>query len=56
MGNDVRLTLIATGFATKEGLAGLAREQEIQKLLKGTKKEEFEVPAFIRQSGISTRY
>lgn len=56
MGKDVRLTLIATGFASKEGLAGLAREQEIQKLLKGTRREEFEVPAFIRQSAISAKY
>jgi cell division protein FtsZ len=49
MGNDVRLTLIATGFATKEGRAGLAWEREITKLLKGMKSdEELEIPSFMR--------
>ncbi len=49
MGNEVRLTLIATGFATREALAGSAREKEITKLLKGIKtEEEFEVPSFLR--------
>jgi len=49
MGNDVRLTLIATGFATKEGRAGTAWEREITKLLKGMKSdEELEIPSFMR--------
>ncbi len=49
MGNNVRLTLIATGFATKEALAGIAWEREITKLLKGVKTdEELEVPSFMR--------
>jgi cell division protein FtsZ len=49
MGNEIRLTLIATGFATREALAGSAREKEITKLLKGIKtEEEFEVPSFLR--------
>lgn len=49
MGNDVRLTLIATGFATKEALAGAAWEREITKLLKGIKsEEELGVPSFLR--------
>jgi len=56
MGKDVKLTLIATGFATKEGLAGAARDREIQRLIKGTRPEEFEVPAFIRQSAVSGKY
>ena len=37
MGNEVRLTLIATGFTTKEALAGATREKEIRRLLKGLK-------------------
>ncbi len=49
MGNDVRLTLIATGFANKELLGGAAWEKEITKLLKGAKsEEELEVPSFMR--------
>ena len=49
MGNEVRLTLIATGFASKEALVGSSREKEITKLLKGIKsEEEFEVPSFMR--------
>ncbi len=50
MGSEVRLTLIATGFTTKEALAGSAREKEITRLLKGLKtEEELEVPSFLRQ-------
>ncbi|MBI2288496.1 MAG: cell division protein FtsZ [Chloroflexi bacterium] len=48
MGNDVRLTLIATGFASQEALAGAAWEKEISKLLKGKSEEELEVPSFMR--------
>jgi len=49
MNKDVRLTLIATGFATKEALAGVASEKEMQRLLKGLKSEELDVPSFLRQ-------
>jgi len=50
MGNEVRLTLIATGFTTREAMAGSAREKEITRILKGLKsEEEFEVPSFLRQ-------
>lgn len=53
LNNEVRLTLIATGFTTKEALLGSAREKEITRLLKGLKKEEeFEVPSFLRQGSI----
>jgi cell division protein FtsZ len=49
MGNDVRLTLVATGFASKEALAGASWEKEINKLLKGTRsEEELGVPSFMR--------
>lgn len=49
MGNDVRLTLIATGFTTKEAFAGASWEREITKLLKGLKsEEELEVPSYLR--------
>ena len=56
MNKDVRLTLVATGFASKEGMANAAREKEIEKLLKNTKKEELDVPSFIRQSAIPGKY
>lgn len=48
MGKDIRLTLIATGFATQQVLAGAAREKEIAKLLRGRTEEELEVPSFMR--------
>ncbi len=48
MGSDVRLTLIATGFASREALGGAAWEKEITKLLKGKTEEELEVPSFVR--------
>lgn len=40
LGKDVQLTLIATGFATKEMLTGANREKEIKRLLRGIKSEE----------------
>ncbi len=50
---DVRLTLIATGFATKEALVGAGREKEITQLLKNLKtEEELAVPAFLRQGRV----
>ncbi|MBI2829607.1 MAG: cell division protein FtsZ, partial [Chloroflexi bacterium] len=46
MGNEVRLTLIDTGFASKQAMAGATREREITKLLKGIKSDdELEVPS-----------
>jgi cell division protein FtsZ len=50
MGNDVRLTLIATGFATKEALVGSSRDKEMNRVLTSIKSEsELEIPAFLRQ-------
>jgi len=48
MGNDIRLTLIATGFADRDALTGAAWEKEVEKLLKGRSDEELEVPSFLR--------
>jgi len=48
MGNDVRMTLIATGFAT-ETLVGNSRSRELMKVLKGGRtEEELAIPAFMR--------
>ena len=50
MGNEVRLTLVATGFTTKDAMTGSSREKQLTKLLKGLKtEEELEVPSFMRQ-------
>jgi cell division protein FtsZ len=48
MDNEVRLTLIATGFATKETFASAARQKEFARLLKGKSERELEVPSFLR--------
>jgi cell division protein FtsZ len=49
MGNDVRLTLVATGFASKDSLAGVSWESRMMRTLKGVKsEEELGIPAFMR--------
>jgi cell division protein FtsZ len=49
MGNDVRLTLIATGFAS-DALSGNTWKKELTKLLKGGRtEEELAIPTFMRQ-------
>ncbi len=57
MGEEVRITLIATGFASKLGLAGVSREEEFNELLRGLrgKEEELDVPAFLRRPLFSHR-
>jgi cell division protein FtsZ len=50
MGNEVRLTLIATGFATKEAPAGTAQKEEISQLLRSLEAEdELDIPSFLRR-------
>jgi len=49
MGNEVRLTLIATGFASRDQISGAARDKEINKVLKSLKSEDdLSVPAYMR--------
>ena len=49
MGNEVRLTLVATGFASRDQISGVARDREINKVLKSLKTEEdLSVPAYMR--------
>ena len=49
LGNQIRLTLIATGFATKNTLMGTsAREKEMNKVLRNLRSDELDVPAFMR--------
>jgi cell division protein FtsZ len=56
MGDEIRITLIATGFASKLGMAGVTREDEFTELLKGLKsEEELDMPAFLRRPMFSHR-
>ena len=49
MGKDVRLTLIATGFQTRETMGGADQEKELTSILKGIKDDELDIPSFSRQ-------
>ncbi|OGO32993.1 MAG: cell division protein FtsZ [Chloroflexi bacterium RBG_16_56_11] len=49
MGNDIRLTLIATGFASKEQMANASDEKELARLLKGIHDDELDIPSYTRR-------
>jgi cell division protein FtsZ len=53
MGDDVRLTLIATGFMTREMMNGEARDKELTRLLKGIGDDQLDIPSFTRQPKVS---
>ncbi|MFC1907950.1 cell division protein FtsZ [Chloroflexota bacterium] len=56
MDNDLRITLIATGFTSKIGLAETSQEEEQEQLLKTLKsEEELDVPSFLRRPLFSHR-
>ncbi len=56
MENEVRITLVATGFISKLGLTGAGQEDELTQLLKGLKtEEELDVPSFLRRPLFSHR-
>ena len=56
MDSDLRITLIATGFASKAGLADTGEEDEQTQLLKSLKsEEELDVPSFLRRPLFSHR-
>jgi cell division protein FtsZ len=56
MDKEIRITLIATGFASKMGLSGANQEEELTQLLKGIKSEdELDVPSFLRRPLFSHR-
>ncbi len=56
MENDIRITLITTGFHAKLGPKGMEKEDEITQLLKGLKtEEELDVPSFLRRPLFSHR-
>ena len=49
MGNDVRLTLIATGFMTREFMVGESKDKELTRILKGIQDDELDMPSYMRQ-------
>jgi len=56
MDNDLRITLIATGFASKTGLAEADQDDEQTEFLKNLKSEEqLDVPSFLRRPLFSHR-
>ncbi len=57
MDKEIRITLIATGFATKIGMAGLGRDEELTHFLDGLKKseDELDVPSFLRRPIFNNR-
>jgi len=56
MDNEVRITLIATGFSSKIGLADSGKEEDFAQLLKTLKsEEELDVPSFLRRPLFSHR-
>ena len=56
MDNELRITLIATGFASTTGLAEASQEDDQTQLLKSLKSdEELDVPSFLRRPLFSHR-
>ena len=56
MENEVRITLIATGFQSKMGMGRNSEEEELNKILKNIKTEdELDMPSFLRRPLFSHR-
>jgi len=57
MDKEIRITLIATGFASKKGMAGMEREDEVSQFLSSLRKseDELDVPSFLRRPLFSHR-
>ncbi|MDP3880039.1 MAG: cell division protein FtsZ [Dehalococcoidales bacterium] len=51
MDKDLKITLIATGFINKNGMAGLNKEKEIKEFLSGLRgsEDQLDVPSFLRR-------
>jgi len=50
MDNEIKITLIATGFTSKIGIPGANQEEELTQLLESLKsEEELDVPSFLRR-------
>ena len=57
MDKEIKITLIATGFVSKKGLAGHDRDEELAQFLNGLKRneDELDVPSFMRHPLFSYR-
>ncbi len=57
MDKEVKITLIATGFISKEGITGVARDEERTQFLTSLKgrEDELDVPSFLRRPLFSHR-
>ena len=57
MDKEVTITLIATGFLSKKGMAGVGRDEELNQFLSSLKKseDELDVPSFLRRPLFSHR-
>ena len=57
MDKEIRITLIATGFISQKGMAGVGRDEEMSEFLEGIKKseDELDVPSFLRRPLFSHR-
>ncbi|MFC1918598.1 cell division protein FtsZ [Chloroflexota bacterium] len=57
MDKEIRITLIATGFASNKGMAGTGRDEELTEFLTSLKKseDELDVPSFLRRPMFSHR-
>jgi cell division protein FtsZ len=49
LGNDVRLTMIATGFITRDAMTNANKDKELERLLKGIEEDELDMPSYLRQ-------
>ena len=57
MDKDIKITLIATGFASSKTLAGISQDDELSEFLTSLKKseDELDVPSFLRRPLFSHR-
>jgi len=57
MENEIKITLIATGFLSKDSLAGIGKDEEMTEFLTNlkTREDELDVPSFLRRPLFSHR-
>jgi len=57
MDKEIKITLIATGFIAKKGVAGVSQDEELSKFLSNLKnsEDELDLPSFLRRPLFSHR-